>query len=134
MPDLTKLPPSPPQAPVNADDNLTLEQRRLITVLERAIALARRDEDFVEEFTNQLEDVLNDLQSEDYFGKRGQRDPRGDQRESDWSMECVQGVDNPDQEPEDEDDDDEEDDSLLDKALGAVVSVGLTIVGLGTGL
>jgi len=37
--------------------------------------------------------MLNTLQSEDAFGTEGQNDPRGDFRESNWSMEYVQGID-----------------------------------------
>lgn len=68
-------------------------QERVTTVLTRMLALVKEDEDFAEGMTDDLDDMLNNIQGMDGFGTEAQCDPRGDFREGDWSMDCVEGVD-----------------------------------------
>jgi hypothetical protein len=71
----------------------TTQQQRVLHVLNRMAALAGSDNGYALMFSDILEDGLNDLVQEDAFGTEGQNDPRGDGRDGNWSMWCVQGVD-----------------------------------------
>lgn len=70
-------------------------QKRVITVLERLIAMAKDDEDSAEVFADTLDDYLDSLAQNDFFGTEQQMDPRGDFRGRAyfWSMQQVEGVD-----------------------------------------
>jgi hypothetical protein len=73
--------------------NQTEQQRRLLAVLNRLIVMADDDADFAESFSEDLNQVLDDIHGQDGFGTEGQCDPRGDFREGKWSMQRVEGVD-----------------------------------------
>lgn len=68
-------------------------QTRLTTVLGRLSALCIEDEDFAEAFSDDMENLLTDIHSQDGFGTEGQNDPRGDFRNGEFSMDKVEGVD-----------------------------------------
>ena len=68
-------------------------QKRVSTVLERMLKMVNDDADNAEMFVDYLDGMLDDLQSQDAFGTEGQCDPRGDQRNGEFHMENVEGVD-----------------------------------------
>lgn len=68
-------------------------QKRVTTVLERMLKMANEDAESAEMFYDYLDGMLDDLQSQDAFGSEGQCDPRGDQRNGEFHMEHVEGVD-----------------------------------------
>ncbi len=74
-------------------EELTLEQRRVKLVLERIIEAAVNDADEAAVYAERLDDMLDDLKMEDFFGTEAQCDPRGDNRDDNWSMYRVQGID-----------------------------------------
>ena len=67
-------------------------QKSVITVLERMIFQVRRGADDAQVYAEVLEQILDELHGNDFFGTEGQCDPRGDFRDGDWSMTNVQGV------------------------------------------
>ncbi len=75
------------------EQSATVEQKRVHVVLGRLQQVADNDEDFAEVFTHDLDRMLNDIQCQDGFGTEGQLDPRGDQRDGQWSMSHVDGID-----------------------------------------
>ena len=68
-------------------------QKRVGAVLIRLIEIANTSPDDAEILSEELEDMLNDLLHDDFFGTDGQNDPRGDFRNGQWSMTRVEGVD-----------------------------------------
>jgi len=60
------------------------------------------DEDWETTIADALEIGLNELASEDAFGTERQCDPRGDCRDGEYSMYCVEGLDEPEQEEDDD--------------------------------
>ena len=68
-------------------------QKRVIKVLERLIEEVKNDADFASFFSDDLENVLTEIHSNDGFGTEGQCDPRGDFRNGNWSMTHVEGID-----------------------------------------
>ena len=72
---------------------MTKNQLRLNKVLLRLIEMNKNDESFADDFNDLLDDSLETLAQDDYFGTEWQSDPRGDGRDGEWSMHCVQGVD-----------------------------------------
>ena len=74
-------------------DAITKQQARLAKVLQNMQSMALEDSDYVEMFIEILEAGLADLRDGDAFGSEGQCDPRGDQRNGEWSMCRVEGVD-----------------------------------------
>jgi len=77
-------------------------QQRVSKVVGRLGELAINDPDDAEGIAEALDAMLDDLRGYDFFGTEGQNDPRGDFRDREWSMGCVQGID------ECSDDDEEE--------------------------
>lgn len=77
-------------------------QQRVSKVVGRLGELATNDPDDAEGIAEALDAMLDDLRGYDFFGTEGQNDPRGDFRDGEWSMGCVQGID------ECSDDDEEE--------------------------
>lgn len=79
---------------MNTED-LTIDQRRVLTVLERMAAQVREDPDYAFGYGDAMEAMLNRLSESDFFGTEAQNDPRGDMRdEAGWSLlSRVQGVD-----------------------------------------
>lgn len=75
--------------------NLTDCQKRVVTVLERLIAMAKDNEGDAEVFADTLDEYLDSLVQDDFFGTEQQMDPRGDFRGKPyfWSMSQVEGVD-----------------------------------------
>lgn len=61
-------------------------QKNCITVLMRLAKMCEADEDFAYALIDDLENLLNDIHSQDGFGTEGQSDPRGDFRNGEWSM------------------------------------------------
>jgi hypothetical protein len=72
---------------------LTLQQQRVLKVLDRIGAEVRNDDDSAYCWSEELEVLLNELGQNDFFGTERQCDPRGDQRDEAWTMKRVQGVD-----------------------------------------
>lgn len=72
---------------------ITVQQERVAKVLDNMKAMALEDDDNAAMFADLLESYLNELNGDDGFGTEGQSDPRGDFRDGDWSMACVQGLD-----------------------------------------
>ena len=58
----------------------------LLKVLPRLAELIKEDEVLAERLQESLENLLDEYQEDDGFGTEGQLDPRGDQREGDWSL------------------------------------------------
>ena len=78
-------------------------QQRVAKVLGRLTGLAIEDEAEAEMIAEALDVMLDDLHGNDFFGTEGQADPRGDFRDGEWSMGCVQGIDEcPDDDEEEE--------------------------------
>lgn len=61
-------------------------QTNCVTVLNRLAAMCEEDEDFAEELADDLNRMLDEIQSQDGFGTEAQSDPRGDFRNGRWSM------------------------------------------------
>lgn len=61
--------------------------------LETAMQAAGTSAPHLEGLCNILDDGLDDLMSDDFFGTEGQSDPRGDARNGEWSMWRVEGID-----------------------------------------
>lgn len=74
---------------------LTDCQTRVVTVLERLIAMAKDNEGDAEVLADTLDEYLDSLAQDDFFGTEQQMDPRGDFRGRAyyWSMHQVEGVD-----------------------------------------
>ena len=72
---------------------MTKDQIRVITVLERIIGMVGENQDDCEMFQMELEDMLDEIASNDGFGSECQVDPRGDMRNDQYSMSYVSGVD-----------------------------------------
>lgn len=70
-------------------------QKRVTTVLARLITMAYDNEDDAEVLADTLDDYLDSLAQDDFFGTEQQMDPRGDFRgnTSRWSMYQVEGID-----------------------------------------
>lgn len=78
-------------------------QQRVDEVLARLNEAATEDESDAEMIAEALDVMLDDLHGNDFFGTEGQTDPRGDFRDGEWSMGCVQGIDEcPDDDEEEE--------------------------------
>ena len=65
-------------------------QSNICVVLHRLEDLVKKDKDFAEVFSNDLESMLEDIHNQDGFGTEGQNDPRGDFRNGMWSMENIE--------------------------------------------
>ena len=65
----------------------------VLKVLERIAKQVLHDEDELPAWADALEDMLQLLHNDDFFGTEGQSDPRGDFRNGAWSMSLVEGVD-----------------------------------------
>lgn len=50
------------------------------------IKLAQGDETMAEMFADELDYMLDDMSSNDFFGTEGQLDPRGDYRNGKWTL------------------------------------------------
>lgn len=61
-------------------------QNNVTTVLNRLAQMTEYDEDFAEQFAEDLEVLLDEIASQDGFGTERQSDPRGDFREGEWSL------------------------------------------------
>ena len=68
---------------------MTESQKSLLFVLDRMKKMALESNYIANDFIGGLDAMLDDLLAEDIFGTEGQMDPRGDQREGEWT------VDNP---------------------------------------
>lgn len=66
---------------------MTLKDR-IIEVLNRIISTVEEvdDEDVLEYWASDIDCMLDEMASNDFFGTEGQRDPRGDGREGEWSV------------------------------------------------
>lgn len=72
---------------------MTITQDRVVKVLDRIKQQVLDDDQEAEMWSESLNDLLEDMLSNDYFGTEGQSDPRGDFRNGEWSMDRVEGVD-----------------------------------------
>ena len=73
-------------------------------VMDRMIALARSSLQDAVAFASSMDDMLDEIRSEDGFGSEAQTDPRGDGRDGEWSMRCVEGIDRLDEDGAEPDD------------------------------
>lgn len=71
---------------------MTPTQKNVAAVLDRMKAMALSSEDDAEMLAEGLQDMLEDIASNDGFGTERQCDPRGDFRNGEWSMDNVEGV------------------------------------------
>lgn len=71
----------------------TKQQERNELVLQRLIKLSNSDEDAADMLAEVIESMLDELQSDGFFGTEGENDPRGDFRNDEFSMEFVEGID-----------------------------------------
>lgn len=85
----------------------TKTQDRVIKVLERMQAQVVEDEIAADMYSEMLEDGLTTLNNSDAFGTEGQNDPRGDFRNGEWTMDCVEGIDEPEEVEEEEEEDED---------------------------
>jgi hypothetical protein len=69
------------------------EMSRLNVVLNRATALAQEDDNFRQHFFDHLNILFDNLFEDDILGTEGQNDPRGDQRDGEFTMTNIQGYD-----------------------------------------
>ncbi len=68
-------------------------QERITVVCGRIVETSIADEAMAEVYATGLQAMLTSLEDNDFFGTEGQCDPRGDQRDEEWSMDNVQGLD-----------------------------------------
>lgn len=68
-------------------------QLRIKRVLERIMDIVDENEDDAEVFADALDDMLDILAQDDFFGTERECDPRGDGRNCSFSMRHVEGVD-----------------------------------------
>lgn len=73
--------------------DMTLNQQRVLKVLERIKAQVERDDDDAQVYANELDSMLDALHFNDFFGTEAENDPRGDFRNGEWGMGHVEGVD-----------------------------------------
>jgi hypothetical protein len=66
-------------------------QQKLELVLERIRKASEADLDDRAMYRASLEEMLNSLLEQDAFGTEGQCDPRGDQRNGNWTMRDIEG-------------------------------------------
>lgn len=72
----------------------TKTQKRVQLVLERLVAFSNDDSHSSQALAEALDDMLDDLCMDDFFGTETQMDPRGDGRDGSWTtIKRVQGVD-----------------------------------------
>jgi hypothetical protein len=71
----------------------TKVQLRVAKVLERMAAMAAENNSDAKMFADALDDMLDEIASDDGFGTEQQMDPRGDGRSGRPSMKRVEGVD-----------------------------------------
>ena len=69
-------------------DGMTQQQRNSL-VLQRLLSYCEGEDD-AEALAECLDCMLDDLRSQDFFGTEGQCDPRGDSRNGEFSMWCVE--------------------------------------------
>lgn len=72
---------------------VTHTQKRVAKVLERIAAEVLNDRSAAISYSIEMDDMLDQMNFCDAFGAEGQFDPRGDMRNSEWTMERVEGVD-----------------------------------------
>ncbi|HEY5959200.1 MAG TPA: hypothetical protein VIV60_21730 [Polyangiaceae bacterium] len=65
-------------------------QKNCVTVLTRLAKMCEDDESFADAFADDLNSMLDEIQSQDGFGTEAQSDPRGDFRNGRWSMKKVE--------------------------------------------
>lgn len=80
------------------DDSLSYAQvqANVVHVLSNMIALANSSVNDALAFVDDLDEMLDEIRDNDGFGSEAQGDPRGDGRDGSWSMSCVEGLDNRD--------------------------------------
>lgn len=61
-------------------------RENLLTVLERMAEQARECDETTHVYAAVLDDALDGLLAEDFFGTEGQSDPRGDQHASEFAI------------------------------------------------
>jgi hypothetical protein len=72
----------------------TKQQKRNQLVLERLIAFSNEDNHNAKSIGYALDEMLDDLCMDDFFGTETQCDPRGDGRDGPWGMlKRVEGID-----------------------------------------
>ena len=71
---------------------MSTQSERVKTILNRLMAIAS-DEEEAESMSGPIEEMLDSLAQEDFFGTEQQCDPRGDFRDEEWSVFFVHGVD-----------------------------------------
>lgn len=76
-----------------SDDDLSMNQQRVLMVLQRMTDEVANDEGFADYLVESMDAVLDEYHSMDGFGTEGSSDPRGDFRDGKWAMDFVQSVD-----------------------------------------
>ncbi len=69
---------------------MNAQQKRVVLVLQRLQKMVEYSDVDAGVLSDELEVMLNDLHSNDFFGTEGQCDPRGDFRNGLWSMNKVE--------------------------------------------
>ncbi len=72
---------------------LTLQQKRILKVLDNIKILCTESEENANMFSEDFDRMLDKFAEYDAFGTAMQNDPRGDFRNGDWHMWFVEGVD-----------------------------------------
>lgn len=67
-------------------------QTNCVTVLNRLAKMCEEDADFAEALANDLDTMLDEIQSQDGFGTEAQSDPRGDFRNGRWTVKKIEQV------------------------------------------
>jgi len=70
---------------------LNKDQKRLFLVLDRFNKYIKENPELITDISldilnENLDQLFDDLQGNDFFGTEGQNDPRGDFRDGEWSM------------------------------------------------
>jgi hypothetical protein len=65
-------------------------QKNIKIVLERIINASLDDPEYAQYMAVELENMLQDLHVNDFFGTEGECDPRGDFRNGNWTMKKVE--------------------------------------------
>lgn len=76
-----------------SEKELTIEQKRLFKVLENIKRNCIENPSDSEEYLRVMDDMLDILLCNDFFGTEGQTDPRGDGRNGEFNYCNIEGVD-----------------------------------------
>ncbi len=72
---------------------LTKTQIRTNVVLTRLQQVCLNSPEDATFISGMLDEMLDNLRADDFFGTEAQNDPRGDHRNGSWQMDHVEGID-----------------------------------------